>query len=57
MKTAVIYARVSSREQAEGFSIDAQVKACKVKASQESFKVLEVLKMKALLVQVVIDLH
>lgn len=44
MKTAVIYARVSSREQAEGFSIDAQVKACKVKASQESFKVLEVFK-------------
>jgi site-specific DNA recombinase len=44
MKTAVIYARVSSREQAEGFSIDAQIKACKLKASQENFKVLEVFK-------------
>ncbi|HQG57714.1 MAG TPA: recombinase family protein [Candidatus Dojkabacteria bacterium] len=44
MKTAVIYARVSSREQAEGFSIDAQVKACKAKASQENFKVLKIFK-------------
>ena len=44
MKTAVIYARVSSREQAEGFSIDAQIKACKLKASQENYKVLEVFK-------------
>jgi len=33
MKTAVIYTRVSSREQAEeGFSIEAQVKACQKKA-------------------------
>ena len=44
MKTAVIYARVSSREQAEGFSIDAQVKACKKKAKEENYKVVKIFK-------------
>lgn len=44
MKTAVVYARVSSREQAEGFSIDAQIKACKNKALDEGYKVLRVFK-------------
>ncbi|MBN1968679.1 MAG: recombinase family protein [Candidatus Delongbacteria bacterium] len=44
MKTAVIYSRVSSREQAEGFSIDAQIKACKKKAIEERFKLLMVFK-------------
>lgn len=44
MKSAVIYARVSSREQAEGFSIDAQVKACQSKANDESYKVLKIFK-------------
>ncbi len=42
MKTAVIYTRVSSREQAEGFSIEAQVKACQEKAKHDGFKVLKV---------------
>ncbi len=44
MKTSVIYARVSSREQAEGFSIDAQIKECKKKAVEENYSVLEVFK-------------
>lgn len=43
MKTAVIYTRVSSREQAEeGFSIEAQVKACQKKAKDDGFKVVKV---------------
>lgn len=43
MKTAVIYTRVSSREQAEeGFSIEAQVKACQKKAREDGFKVVKV---------------
>lgn len=42
MKTAVIYVRVSSQEQVEGFSIDAQIKACKEKAIDTGHKVVKV---------------
>lgn len=42
MKTSVIYTRVSSREQAEGFSIEAQVKACQKKAKDDGYRVLKV---------------
>lgn len=44
MKTAVIYTRVSSREQAEGFSIEAQVKACQKKAKDDGYKIAKVFK-------------
>ncbi|MBD3329702.1 hypothetical protein GF357_04380 [Candidatus Dojkabacteria bacterium] len=39
MTTAVIYTRVSSREQAEGFSIDAQIKACTRKATEQNLSI------------------
>lgn len=44
MKTAIVYARVSSREQAEGFSIDAQIKACENKGKDENYNVLKIFK-------------
>lgn len=44
MKTAVIYTRVSSREQAEGFSIEAQVKACQKKGQDDGYKIMKVFK-------------
>ncbi len=44
MHTAVIYTRVSSREQAEGFSIDAQVKACTKKAHEQNLSIKKIFK-------------
>lgn len=41
-RTAVIYTRVSSREQAEGFSIDAQVKACTKKATEQNLTIKKI---------------
>jgi DNA invertase Pin-like site-specific DNA recombinase len=44
MHTAVIYTRVSSLEQAEGFSIDAQVKACTKKAKEKNLTIKKIFK-------------
>lgn len=41
MRKAVIYARVSSKEQAEGFSIDAQVKLLREYASSKGFQITQ----------------
>jgi len=37
---AVIWARVSSREQKEGYSLDAQLRVCRVKAERENWTVV-----------------
>ncbi len=42
MKTAVIYARVSSEEQTKGYSIQAQIDACKAWAQQNGARVVAV---------------
>lgn len=36
----VIWARVSSREQREGYSIDAQLRACRLRAEREGWAVV-----------------
>ena len=41
VRTGVVYARVSSREQAEGYSIDAQLKLLKDYARQKGIRVLQ----------------
>ena len=37
----VIWARVSSREQREGYSIDAQLRACRIRAEREGWKAVK----------------
>ena len=37
----IIWARVSSREQREGYSIDAQLRACRTKAQREGWKAVK----------------
>ena len=38
-KTAVIYARVSSEEQVQGYSIQAQLRACREWAEKHGYKI------------------
>jgi DNA invertase Pin-like site-specific DNA recombinase len=40
-QTAVVYARVSSEEQVQGYSIQAQLRACREWAAKNGFKVVK----------------
>ena len=44
IQTAIIYTRVSSKEQLDGFSLESQEKTCKIFAEKNNLTVLEVFK-------------